>query len=156
MNPALTSTPNPALKLDRAGIAALIPHAGSMCLLDGLLECSADEIVCIARNQADPAHPLRTTSGLLAPAAAEYASQAMALHGALNAQQGERARVGYLAALRGFVMHVTRLDDAPGALLVRAVHLAGDARQALYRFELRDGEARLLAEGRATVVLDAA
>jgi len=144
------------MKLDRAGIAALIPHAGTMCLLDGLLVCSAEEIVCIAHHQADPAHPLRTASGLLAPAAAEYASQAMALHGALNAPQGARPRAGFLAALRGMTMHATRLDDAPGALLVRAVHLAGDARQALYRFELRDGAERLLVEGRATVVLDAA
>jgi predicted hotdog family 3-hydroxylacyl-ACP dehydratase len=147
---------NRAVLLDRAAIAARIPHAGSMCLLDGMLGCSRDEIVCIARNQADPSHPLRSAGGLLAPAAAEYASQAMALHGALHATPGARPRAGYLAALRGLVMHATRLDDAPGALTVRAVHLAGDARQALYRFELRDGDERLLVEGRATVVLDAA
>jgi hypothetical protein len=49
---------------------------------------------------------------------------------------------------------VARLDTAPGPLRVRARRLAGDAGQAMYRFELRDAHARLLVEGRTTVVLD--
>jgi predicted hotdog family 3-hydroxylacyl-ACP dehydratase len=142
--------------LDRAGIAARIPHAGTMCLLDAMLACDAERIACRAHGLADPQHPLRTASGLLAPAAVEYASQAMALHGALNAGGAARARVGFLAALRGFVMHVPRLDDAATPIEVRAALLAGDARQALYRFELADAAGALLAEGRATVVLEAA
>ena len=49
--------------LDRAGIAARIPHAGPMCLLDGLLSWTNDEIVCRAGNPY--ALPAKDRSGRL-------------------------------------------------------------------------------------------
>jgi predicted hotdog family 3-hydroxylacyl-ACP dehydratase len=49
---------------------------------------------------------------------------------------------------------VARLDHVPQPVEVTAERLAGDRRQAQYRFALRDAGGRLLAEGRATVVLD--
>lgn len=138
--------------LDRAGIASRIPHAGAMCLLDGMLSWTIDEIVCRAGNHADPAHPLRLAAGLPAASALEYASQAMALHGALCAPAGDGPLPGFLASARGVQLHVQRLDDAPGPLRVRARRLAGDAGQAMYGFELHDAAERLLVDGRATVV----
>ena len=144
--------------LDRAGIAARIPHHGRMALLDALASWSADAIHCTATGQADPAHPLRTAGGLLAPCAIEYAAQAMALHGALVAEAAGGAAVppspGFLASVRGVRMAVARLDDVAGALQVRAGRLAGDARQVLYRFEVADDRGRRLVDGRATVVLN--
>ena len=144
--------------LDRAGIAARIPHHGRMALLDALAGWSADAIHCTATGQGDPAHPLRTDSGLLAPCAIEYAAQAMALHGALVAEAAGGGAVppspGFLASVRGVRMAVARLDDVTGALQVRAERLAGDARQVLYRFEVADDGGRRLVDGRATVVLN--
>ena len=140
--------------LDRDGIAARIPHRGTMCLLDGLLGWSDDTIHCRASGHADPAHPLRGPQGLLAPCAIEYAAQAMALHGALAAPGGGAARPGFLASARQVRLHVARLDDVPGALQVHAVRLAGDGHQALYRFTLQDEAGRTLVEGRAAVVFD--
>ncbi|MES1161985.1 MAG: hydroxymyristoyl-ACP dehydratase, partial [Rhizobacter sp.] len=72
--------------LDHDGIAALIPHSGTMCLLARLEVWDLQRIVCSATNHRDPQHPLRTRRGLLAPVAIEYAAQAMALHGALIGQ----------------------------------------------------------------------
>lgn len=141
--------------LERAGIAARIPHSGPMCLLERLLSWSADEIVCQATDAADPAHPLRLGDGVPAACALELASQAMALHGALNAPALAPPRAGFLASARSVRLHVARLDDAPGPLVVHVVHLAGDATQALYAFDLSDAAARLLVEGRLAVVLDA-
>jgi predicted hotdog family 3-hydroxylacyl-ACP dehydratase len=140
--------------LDHAGIAARVPHAGTMCLLDALLAWSPEQISCRITNHADPAHPLRTAHGLLAAAAIEYAGQAMALHGTLNAATGSAPRAGFLASARSVVLHAPRLDTAAGPLLVEAFKLAGDERQALYRFELSDATGTLLVEGRASVVLD--
>lgn len=140
--------------LDHAGIAARIPHHGRMCLLDRLLRWSATDIECSASGHADPAHPLRTASGLLAPCAIEYAAQAMALHGALMAPPEQGPTPGYLASVRGVRLHVRRLDQAAAPLRVQAERLAGDARQILYRFALHDGAGAPLAEGRATVVLN--
>lgn len=141
--------------LDHAGIAARIPHAGTMCLLEGMLSWTSDEIVCRAGNHADPSHPLRLADRLPAACALEYASQAMALHGALCAPSGIGAIPGFLASARGVRLHVQRLDDAPGPLVVRVRRLAGDAGQALYGFELHDARQRLLVDGRATVLFGA-
>jgi predicted hotdog family 3-hydroxylacyl-ACP dehydratase len=144
---------NAPATLDHAGIASRIPHAGTMCLLDQLLFWSADEVRCAAISHTDPANPLRTGSGLLAPAAIEYASQAMALHGALAATE-QAPRPGFLAAARRVRLHVARLDDIAGAIVVVASRTTGGARQASYQFAIEDERGRLLVDGRATVVLN--
>jgi predicted hotdog family 3-hydroxylacyl-ACP dehydratase len=142
--------------LDRAGIAARIPHRGAMCLLDRLERWDAERIVCTATNHRDAHHPLRTASGLLAPCAIEYAAQAMALHGALLAHDaGAAVSPGYLASARDVRLHVLRLDEVPGALHVEATRQLGDERQLLYGFVVSHA-GRTLAEGRATVVLNTA
>ncbi len=145
---------NDVRTLDHAGIAARVPHAGTMCLLDRLVDWSAEHVRCRARNHRDPGHPLRSAGGLLAPCAIEYASQAMALHGSLAAAPGTPPTPGFLAAARGVRLHVPRLDEVEGELVVVATRLAGDGQQALYRFALEDEAGRPLVDGRATVVLN--
>lgn len=170
---SLSTSPHPAT-LDHAGIAARVPHAGRMCLLDALLAWDTDHALCAITNHTDPIHPLRTPRGLLAPVAIEYAGQAMALHAALSAAEGSAPsgaaaglapsgaaagptpRAGFLASARQVVAHVARLDQAAGPLTVKVQRLLGDSRQAQYRFTLHDAGAALLVEGRATVVLDGA
>jgi predicted hotdog family 3-hydroxylacyl-ACP dehydratase len=151
---------NAPATLTREGIAALIPHAGTMCLLARLDGWDMQRIVCAARNHRDPGHPLRTRHGLLATCAIEYAAQAMALHGALIGQAaGTAATPGYLASARGVQLHALRFDDLPAVaghpdeLRIEATRQAGDARQILYAFALHHAD-RLLAEGRAAVVLN--
>ncbi len=144
--------------LTRDGIAALIPHSGTMCLLARLDAWDLQRIACAATNHRDADHPLRTRRGLLAPAAIEYAAQAMALHGALIGQAtGLPATPGYLASARGVQFNVLRLDDLPTAafdeLRIEAVRQAGDARQILYAFTVHHADC-LLAVGRAAVVLN--
>jgi predicted hotdog family 3-hydroxylacyl-ACP dehydratase len=144
------------LLLDQRGIAALIPHAGSMCLLDGLLAWDALSIRCRATGHRAADHPLRTASGLLATNAIEYAAQAMALHGALLARStGAPPSPGFLASARGVHCHRLHLHDLPGALQVTAERIAGDAHQLLYAFRVQHaGEP--VADGRAAVVLNPA
>jgi len=147
--------------LDHAAIAVLIPHAGSMCLLDRAFAWDEATLVCSATSHRNPANPLRTPSGLLAPCAIEYAAQAMALHGALlgraNLQPNEpRARTGkpgFLASARGVRFARLRLDDLAGDLGIEVRRLAGDARQILYAFSVTHA-GNAVADGRATVVLD--
>mgnify|MGYP001334064567 FL=1 len=74
--------------LDRAGIAARIPHSGAMCLLDALLRWTNESITCTVHDTADPTHPLRLAGTLPSACALELAAQAMALHGALCAPAG--------------------------------------------------------------------
>ena len=145
---------NPPHLLDRAGIQARIPHQGRMALLDALCDWSLEHVHCTATGHADANHPLRTPGGLLAPAAIEYAAQAMALHGALVAPPQGTPTPGYLASVRQVRLGVATLHDRPGPLHVRAQRLAGDERQILYTFEVSDSGGIRLADGRATVVLN--
>lgn len=154
--------------LDQAGIARLIPHSGSMCLLERLLQWDAQAIHCSTTTHRLPDNPLRTVSGLLAPNLIEYAAQAMALHGGLIAldeaqrkgeggdegEQGGEPSAGFLASARNVKLAVTRFDDIEGELHLHARRSAGDATQILYEFAAKDAHGRLLAEGRAVVVLN--
>jgi predicted hotdog family 3-hydroxylacyl-ACP dehydratase len=79
----------------------------------------------------------------------------MALHGGLTAAVGARPLAGYLASLRGLMLHAERLDDLPGELTVEADRLGGGGTSVSYRFAVRH-EGAVLVSGRATVILDAA
>lgn len=140
--------------LDRDGIAARIPHQGTMCLLDRLEAWDALTIHCSTRTHQDPANPLRTARGLLAPCAIEYAAQAMALHGGLTAAPDQPPSAGYIASTRNVRLHRLSLHDAPTPLHLHAERLSGDAQQVMYAFRVLDGDGAAVAEGRAVVVLN--
>jgi predicted hotdog family 3-hydroxylacyl-ACP dehydratase len=150
--------------LSRDGIAALIPHGGSMCMLHEVLSFDDDGIVCRAVNHRDSAHPLRDGGVLPAICGIEYAAQAMAVHGALvnraasgvadSAAGNAGGRRGVLAAARNVTLNVERLDDIADDLIVSACKLVGQNGRLLYEFTLHAG-GRELARGRAAVVLDA-
>ncbi|WP_324779684.1 hotdog family protein [Thiobacillus sedimenti] len=141
--------------LDRNWIAAHIPHQGTMCLLDAVLEWSDAAIACRATSHTAPDNPLRAEGRLGAAAGIEYAAQAMAVHGALLGGDDAPPRQGYLTSVRGVTLHASRLDDVDGALEVRAERLSGNANHILYQFSVAHA-GRCLLEGRAAVVLDAA
>jgi predicted hotdog family 3-hydroxylacyl-ACP dehydratase len=143
----------PMLTLDRAAIAARVPHSGRMCLLDQVLQWDAVAIHCSSGSHRAADHPMRSASGLLAPCAIEYAAQAMALHGALTAAEDAPPRPGMLVSVRGVRLAVARLDLIEADLQVHAQRLAGDGPQALYAFSVRDEQGAALVEGRALVWL---
>lgn len=139
--------------MDRAALSAMIPHAGAMCLLDGVLGWDAGSIHCVSRRFRDQDNPLRRPDGRLgAVCGVEIAAQAMALHGRLAAGADGAPAQGYLASLRDVRFGGEALDAGIGDLTVIAERLMGDDRGASYRFMLScGGVARL--SGRATVLL---
>src|SRR5881398_1435622 len=72
--------------IDKAEIRRLIPHAGTMCLLDSVLGWDDESIVCTTNTHRDEANPLRRDGRLSALHALEYAAQAAAIHGGLRAR----------------------------------------------------------------------
>ena len=158
------------MRLDRAWIEGHIPHHGTMCLLDEIIDWSVERIICRSATHRDPHNPLRAHGRLGIACGIEYAAQAMAVHGALSGgaldsspaapdphipERAVSPLAGFLASIRSVHPYVLRLDDLPGDLICEATHVAGDSGTALYEFELRFEAKRLLC-GRATVVLDAA
>ncbi len=147
------------MRLTRAEIADLIPHAGRMVLLDAVVEWDDAHIVCQTSMHQDRGNPLTVGGQLSAVCGIEFAAQAMAVHGALLMRTAAaiedgttRPRAGFLASVRSVELHVDRLDDVRGVVAITATREAGDAENVLYRFELRAGELSLVT-GRATVVL---
>jgi len=155
------------MRLNRAWIESRIPHHGRMCLLDEVIAWSAARVSCRSNTHREADNPLRACGRLGIACGIEYAAQAMAVHGALVAGGAPAAgadldngapsagapAAGFLAAVRNVRFHALRLDDVQGDLICDAVRMAGDATTALYEFELRSEETRLLT-GRATVVFD--
>ena len=140
------------LLIPRRQLAALIPHAGSMCLLDGVEYWDAEGIRCISWTHLRRDNPLRADGCLSALHAVEYAAQAMAVHGGLLARAAAHApRRGYLAGLRDVQLGTDWLHPLEGPLRVVAVRLAGAAGSFLYRFEVT-AQDRLVAAGRVTVI----
>ena len=136
-------------------IAALIPHAGAMVLLDRVEAWDADGILCRARSHLHAVNPLRRNGRLSACCGLEYALQAAALHGALLAG-GVAQRAGYVAALRGVALRVERLDLAAfGELRVEARLERQEAAGIIYALAVEAADGTLLLSGRATVALPA-
>jgi predicted hotdog family 3-hydroxylacyl-ACP dehydratase len=131
----------------------LIPHAGDMCLLDGVLAWDDTSIHATSVSHALDTHPLRGERGLHAVHLAEYGAQAMAVHGALRARkQGATAsRPGMLVSLRGVKLGIDRVDTLSGALHVHAQCLIADEAGAQYTFQI-EHEGVEIASGRAAVI----
>lgn len=122
------------MTLDHAAIAARVPHAGAMCLLDRVTHWDVDGIRCGAPPVA-ASHPLAQAGRVGAIVAAEYAAQASALHGALLDDAGA-PRAGRLAKLAGIQLHREHIEAADAALAVRADVLGASAAGCLYAFEV--------------------
>ena len=138
--------------LDRAAIAARIPHQGSMCLLDAVTQWSPQAIHCVSSSHLDAENPLRSEGRLGIACGIEYAAQAMAVHGALLAS-GPPPKRGYLVSVRNVTLAADRLDTSPAPLQIEAERLSGDSTTVLYQFHVRSAD-HLLLSGRAAVVLD--
>lgn len=139
--------------LNASRIAELIPHAGDMLLLQGVLEWSETRICCLGRDHREASNPLRVGGRLHATSAIEYAAQAMAAHGALTGRTRGRPRAGYLLSLRDVTCAKIFLDDLEGDLVVEAERLLGEATGVIYRFSVRVGNEAAVS-GRAMVMLD--
>jgi len=133
-------------------LAALVPHAGSMCLLDEVASWDETHVSCRSASHRRPDHPLRRDGFLASLHLLEYAAQATAVHGGLVAAAGgSPAPAKYLAAVRNFDLQVSRLDDVQADLHIDAERLFSLGDSVLYRFHV-SADRQLLAEGRLTIV----
>ena len=141
------------LILTKADLCRLIPHHGSMCLLDGVEQWDDTGLVCTTVSHRDTANPLRRNNRLDAICGLEYAAQAMALHvGLLGQEKERRLTVGYLGAVKNVKLRATRLDDVNENLTVQATRLVGEADSFIYAFRV-SVEQQALLDGRASIFL---
>ncbi len=134
-------------------VAALIPHQGTMCLLERILEWDSGRILLATATHRFESNPLRAHGRLRALHLCEYGAQAMAVHGGLLAQAaGSRVQPGMLVSLREVRFHCDYIEGLPGQIEVEARRLLQTAASWQYAFVVRHG-GTLLAEGRAAVMM---
>lgn len=134
-------------------IAGLIPHAGSMCLLERVVEWTPERVMLATATHRSHDNPLRSDGRLRAIHLCEYGAQAMAVHGGLVARAaGETAQPGLLVSLRDVRLLVEYVDDLPGELVVEATRLHAAPGSWQYRFSVLHAGKELVG-GRAAVML---
>jgi predicted hotdog family 3-hydroxylacyl-ACP dehydratase len=138
--------------LDRDAIEALIPHRGTMCLLERVVEWDKDRVVLATSTHRSPENPLRLDGRLRAIHLCEYGAQAMAVHGGLRAQaEGKTAKPGFLVSLRDVRLHIDYVDQLGGELRVTAERLMETSGSWQYAFTIEHA-GTTIATGRAAVV----
>lgn len=138
--------------LERGGWQHLIPHAGAMCLLDGVVVWDETTLHATSAGHARADHPLRGAHGLHAVHLIEYGAQATAVHGALlaRARGAGAVRPGMLVSVRD-VQLACEYVPKHGRLDVHASCLLAGESGAQYAFRV-ELEGMLLASGRAAVI----
>ena len=136
--------------LNRAEIAARLPHAGSMVLIDRVVEWNESRIRCAALSHLVADNPLCVAGGLDVYAGIEYAAQAAALHGALLSK-ADAPRRGVLASVKNVSASTRWLNESIVEIFVEATLLHGDPAGAVFSFSLTDGQ-RSLREGQFTLM----
>lgn len=138
------------MKIDRAGIERLVPHAGAMCLLDAVTGWTPASISCTSALPTRD-HPLARNQQVPAIVASEYAAQATAVHGALL-EDANGPRAGMLATLVDVQLAAQTLPMGAGALAIRADLLSRSAAGCMYSFDVATAQGPI-ASGRLMVVL---
>lgn len=130
----------------------MIPHDGTMCLLDSVERWDEQSILCHSMSHLNPNNPLIKNGKLSSIHAVEYGAQAMAVHGCLLARaKGESLKPGYLAALKDVKLCMDYLDSLTEPLTIKAEQLIAGSGNLMYTFEVSVGE-HTVASARATVV----
>jgi predicted hotdog family 3-hydroxylacyl-ACP dehydratase len=140
-------------QLIKEELAAYLPHAGAMRLIDRVESWDDATIRCRTQSHQDPMNPLRQGTRLDAVTGLEYAAQAMGLHvGLLDGTRTLNGEIGYVGGLRDVAFLVDRLDTCPAELVIEATRLFEDSRNFMYRFAIFSGGQAVMT-GRASIFL---
>lgn len=140
-------------QLTRQELAAFLPHAGEMCLIDFVDWWDQSMIRCRTSSHRRPTNPLRNATRLEAIVGLEYAAQAVGIHvGLRNQTRSEPDMVGYVGGSRDVVLSREWLDDCPTDLIIEATCLLDDTQSFMYQFAISSGSQSVIT-GRASIFL---
>ncbi len=126
----------------REKLATLIPHAGSMLMIDGVTAFDEVHLCCVSACHRTPDNPLRRDGRLSAHHGIEFAAQAAAIHGGLLDRDG-KAPLRALAAVRQARFFTPWLDDLDADLLIKATLIMLDEKAAVYHGRLAHEETEI-------------
>ncbi len=133
-------------------IAELLPHAGTALMIERVLRWDADEIQVATTRHRAADNPLRRDGRLAAVHLAEFAAQAMAIHGGLRARAaGGQLQPALLVSVRDLTLARDYLDDLGGELEITARTLLANSGNWQYEFTARHA-GEIIASGRVAAV----
>jgi predicted hotdog family 3-hydroxylacyl-ACP dehydratase len=135
---------------DPAPLYMRLPHAGTMCLIDEVLDWDANGVSCRTRSHQDSDNPLRRGEGLPAVHGIEYGAQAAALHGVLTGAIDDGPGL-MLGAVRDLDLLIDSLDTIREPLIVTARLELRSGVNAIYAIALA-AAGRHCVEGRLTLL----
>ncbi|MEH6569607.1 MAG: hypothetical protein V7709_11050 [Halioglobus sp.] len=133
-------------------IATLIPHSGSMCLLDHLVTWDHQAIEAVAVDVHSEHNPLREDGMLHSVVLVEYAAQAAAIHAALNEGSIGGNSVAYIGAIKSMTLHQPRVDPSDSELHCVACCVLNNANGAIYQLTVSANQ-KILMDARVVMVL---
>lgn len=137
------------LPIEKIHFQDLIPHEGSMVLIDQVNDWDLNKISCSTRSHLLSNNPLMLNNSLSAMHLIEYGAQAMAIHRGLLT--GEFLQ-GFLAAVRDAKFFIDNLDNVHGALYIQAIFELKINDNVVYTINVTDENNAPLLEARASVV----
>jgi predicted hotdog family 3-hydroxylacyl-ACP dehydratase len=133
-------------------IARLLPHAGSARMIERVVRWNAQEILVTTTRHRSPENPLRCDGRLACVHLAEFAAQAMAIHGGLlDTAAGHAPKPALLVSVRDLELKRDYIDDLEGELEVSASVLLAHPGNWQYSFAVTHGGA-LVASGRIAAI----
>jgi len=134
-------------------IAGLLPHAGDALMIERVLRWDDAQIEVATTRHRAADNPLRHDNRLASVHLAEFAAQAMAIHGGLmNRADGIAPRPALLVSVRDFACTRDFIDDLPGELQVTVRMLMAGAAGFQYSFEVQHAGATI-ASGRVAAMV---
>ena len=136
------------MNLNKHDIAKLLPHSGSMCLIDQVIDWDEQHICCSSRSHLEHSNPLIEDGELSTIHLLEYGAQVIAIHGGLLSQ---KTVPGFLAAIRNARIHCHKLQEIHQELTINATAIGLTSDGAIYEFQISSAMDMLI-EARATII----
>ena len=135
--------------IDKTYFQGLIPHEGSMILIDQVDAWDTNEIYCSSHSHLSSNNPLIIDNSLSSMHLIEYGAQAMAIHRGLLTGKPLQ---GFLAAVRDANFYIDNLDNVHGALHIQAIFELKINDNVVYTIKVKDEHSNPLLKARASVV----
>lgn len=129
--------------MDRAHIAALIPHGDSMCMLDEIIAWDETRIHGRSHNLAARTNPLFEDGHLDSVLLIEYGAQAAAVHAALLHSKLGESRPAYIGAVKDVELFTAMADNST-ALDLHLHCLLSSSQGAIYELVAQQADKVLL------------
>lgn len=133
-------------------LSGLLPHAGTARMIERVLRWDSQEILAATTRHRAPDNPLRRAGRLAAVHLAEFAAQAMAIHGGLlDTAAGREPQPALLVSVRDLELKLDHIDELGGEIEILARVLLANPGSWQYSFTvMHDGA--IIASGRIAAI----